>query len=121
MQTHDLVSTNECQKCCRNSTVWYPLKFKTLELKSNRQKKFGAKLSESACLCGECMEYVASTSEDWSKAWPSVIFHLVFLHPEQAVVDLLTSFHCHYNTRGSLKELILQKYRLIPLNYCLLI
>ena len=88
IESHDLVSTEKCQKCCRRSTVWYPLEYKVLKSQSIMKRKFGLKVVGNARLCQECFQYVSVCGDIWKNAWPSVLFDLVFVKANHKMVEL---------------------------------
>ena len=78
------VDVEMCRKCCRTSTDIYRLDFQSVHTDSLHTTMFGKPtseiLDETVTLCQHCARYNDNPNrhKDWSNAWPSVMYTLLF-------------------------------------------
>ena len=68
-----------CANCMRCATSDYPLQFSVTNTRVKYNKKFclfsSSEVEPNLCKC--CTQYLTETKNDWSKAWPSVLYSIL--------------------------------------------
>ena len=67
----------ECAKCRRKSTEFFPLTYSQISSDGLRRTKFGFSVADGDIVCQCCFQYVTETNKKWCFSWPAVLSTII--------------------------------------------